>query len=120
MRQPAQAPLTARETDVLNAVADAVHWYATAQLSSPGTYFRTAAFCLVVAVALIAVGRHQRRTGRSIFSPAAPVRVGDALLPEAPPGKDKRAAGRGYLFVGWFLVLGMVINVINGIRAARG
>jgi hypothetical protein len=97
-----------------------MHWYAAAQLSSPDRYFKTAAFCLIVAVTLIAVGRHQRRTGRSIFNPDRPVRVANVLLPEAPPRKSQRVAGRIFLFFGWFLVLGVVINVINGIRAARG
>ncbi|MFE6482638.1 hypothetical protein ACFVGN_06835 [Streptomyces sp. NPDC057757] len=96
-----------------------MHWNAAAQLSSPGTYFQTAAFCLVVAVTLIAGGLHQRRTGRSIINPDRPVRVGDVLLPETPPRKSKRVAGRIYLFLGWFLVLGGVINLVNGIRAAR-
>ncbi|MET8166003.1 hypothetical protein ABZT34_17415 [Streptomyces sp. NPDC005329] len=72
-----------------------------------------------MAVTLIAVGRHQRRTGRSIINPDGPVRVANALLPEAPPRKSKRVTGRIYLFFGWFLVLGVVINLINGIRAAR-
>ncbi|MFD5861007.1 hypothetical protein [Streptomyces chartreusis] len=97
-----------------------MHWYAAAQLSSPATYFQTAALCLGVAVTLIAVGRHQRRTGRSIGNPGEPVRVADALLPEAPPSKGTRVAGRLYLFAGWFLVPGAVINLINGIRATRG
>ncbi|MFH9551009.1 hypothetical protein [Streptomyces sp. NPDC017435] len=96
-----------------------MHRYAAAQLSSPETYFQTAAFCLVVAVTLIAVGRHQRRTGRSIINPDRPVRVANVLLPEASPRKSKRVTGRVYLFVGWFLVLGVVINLVNGIRAAR-
>jgi hypothetical protein len=96
-----------------------MHWYAAAQLSSPETYFQTAAFCLVVAVTLIAVGRHQRRTGRSIINPDRPVRVANVLLPETPSRKSKRVTGRIYLFFGWFLVLGVVINLINGIRAAR-
>ncbi|MFJ4829801.1 hypothetical protein ACIP79_07740 [Streptomyces sp. NPDC088747] len=72
-----------------------------------------------MAVTLIAGGRHQRRTGRSIVNPDRPVRVGDVLLPEGPPRKSKRVAGRIYLFLGWFLVLGGVINLVNGIRAAR-
>ncbi|WP_330458378.1 hypothetical protein OIB37_16625 [Streptomyces sp. NBC_00820] len=73
-----------------------------------------------MAVTLIAVGRHQRRTGRGIINPDRPVRVADALLPDAPPRKSKRVTGRIYLFFGWFLVLGVVINLFNGIRAARG
>ena len=97
-----------------------MHWYAAAQLSSPETYFQTAAFCLVVAVTLIAVGRHQRRTGRSIFNPDRPVRVAGVLLPEAAPSKGKRVTGRFYFFLGCFLIFGVVVNVINGIRASRG
>ncbi|MFD5568838.1 hypothetical protein [Streptomyces cadmiisoli] len=73
-----------------------------------------------MAVTLIAIGRHQRRTGRSIGNPGEPVRVANALLPETPPSKGKRVAGRLYLFFGWFLLLGAVINLINGTRAARG
>ncbi|MFF4148273.1 hypothetical protein ACFY0A_45195 [Streptomyces sp. NPDC001698] len=96
-----------------------MHWYAAAQLSSPEKYFQTAAFCLIVAVTLIAVGRYQRRTGRNIINPDKPVRVANVLLPEAPPSKGKRVADRVYLFFDWFLVLGVVINLINGIRAAR-
>ncbi|GHE89042.1 hypothetical protein [Streptomyces fumanus] len=96
-----------------------MQWYEAAQLSSPGEYFRTAAFCLVVAVTLIAMGRHQRRTGRSVFTPDTPVRVGNALFPEAPPRKSRRVTGRIFLYFGWFLVLGVVINLINGIRATR-
>ncbi|MDX3499569.1 hypothetical protein ACKI1I_45580 [Streptomyces turgidiscabies] len=72
-----------------------------------------------MAVTLIAVGRYQRRTGRSIINPDGPVRVVNALLPETPPRKSKRVTGRIYLFFGWFLVLGVVINLINGIRAVR-
>lgn len=96
-----------------------MHRYVAAQLSSPETYFQTAAFCLIVAVTLIAVGRHQRRTGRSITNPDRPVRVANGLLPEAPPRKSKRVTGRIYIFFGWILFLGVVINLINGIRAAR-
>ncbi|WP_327436460.1 hypothetical protein OG279_37510 (plasmid) [Streptomyces sp. NBC_01201] len=96
-----------------------MYWYAAAQHSSPGTYFQTAALCLIVAVTLIAVGRHQRRTGRSIFTPDGSVRAANGLLPAAPPRKSKRATGRIYLFSGWFLALGVAINLINGIRAAR-
>ncbi|MFE7216924.1 hypothetical protein ACFU93_45490 [Streptomyces sp. NPDC057611] len=68
---------------------------------------------------LIAVGRYQRRTGRNIINPDKPVHMANVLLPEAPPSKGKRVADRVYLFFGWFLVLGVVINLINGIRAAR-
>jgi len=91
-----------------------------AQLAAPETYFRTAAFCLAVAVALIVVGGHQRRTGRSVANPDRPVRVGDVLLPEAPPSRGKQLRGRLYLCFGWLLVLGAVVNLINGIRAVRG
>jgi hypothetical protein len=96
-----------------------MHWYAAAQLSSPEKYFQTAALCLAVAVALIAAGRHQRRTGRSILNPGKPVHVANVLIPETPPSRSKRVTGRVFLFFGWFLVLGVVINLINGIRAAR-
>ncbi|WP_143074883.1 hypothetical protein [Streptomyces mangrovisoli] len=93
---------------------------AAVQLASPATYFQTAAFCLLVAVLLLTIGRHQRRTGRSIINPDRPMRVGGVLLPQTPPSKGKRITGRVYLCLGWFLVLGVVVNLINGIRAARG
>lgn len=94
--------------------------YAAAPLSPPETYFQTAAFCLLVAIVLIWAGRTQRRTGRGIFRPDRPVEIGGTLVPEQQPSKSKRAAGRAYLFFGWFLVLGTVINLINGFRSARG
>ncbi|MFC8827647.1 hypothetical protein ACFT9I_20165 [Streptomyces sp. NPDC057137] len=94
------------------------HHYTAAELSPPETYFQTAGFCLLVAVVLIWIGRTQRRTGRGVFSPDKSVRVGDALVAESPPSKGKRMAGRVYLVIGWFVLLGAVVNLVNGFRAA--
>lgn len=95
-----------------------IQQYAAAQATSPGTYFQTAAFCLLLGVALIWAGRTQRRTGRGVFSPGRGVRVGDALVAERAPSKGVRALGRVYLVVGWFFVLGAGVNLVSGFRVA--
>ncbi|MFI8180801.1 hypothetical protein OG539_19505 [Actinacidiphila glaucinigra] len=96
--------------------------YASAQLASPGTYFQTAAFCCLVAVVLIRAGRVWRRTARGLLAPDEPVRVESAPVPGPPASRAQgnRTVGRVYLCFGWFLVLGTVVNLVNGVRSVWG
>ncbi|MDX3094531.1 hypothetical protein PV703_08070 [Streptomyces sp. ME01-24h] len=94
--------------------------YASVQLASPVTYFQTAAFCCLVAVVLIRAGRVWRRAARGLLTPDEPVRMESA--PPAGSASSSRAqgnrtVGRVYLCFGWFLVLGAVVNLINGFRS---
>ncbi|MEU1538241.1 hypothetical protein ABZ461_08950 [Actinacidiphila glaucinigra] len=96
--------------------------YASAQLASPGTYFQTAAFCCLVAIVLIRAGRVWRRAPRGLLAPDEPVRVESAPVPgpEASRAQGDRTVGRVYLCFGWFLVLGTVVNLVNGVRSVWG